>query len=104
MRKFLIVLTIVLIILSIYFGNLAYDVKNNYYMSSTGIYSKNAFVVGDAYNYIINSNYFTAFTIAASACGLGALTCLLFIFGYNAKEEQHAELLIAIERKEKYNG
>lgn len=57
-----------------YKGN---DVKNNYYNSEK--YPKlnqNAYVGGDAYNYIINGTYFTGYSVVASSllmCGMLAV-------------------------------
>lgn len=57
-----------------------FDKYENYYQSETGWRSKNAYVGGDAYNYIINGTYFTAFTVAAAGYGISAVICLCFSF------------------------
>lgn len=49
-----------------------YDVKHHYNNSDYSFLSKNAYVGGDAYNYIINGTYFTSYSTIASAsliCG-----------------------------------
>ena len=51
------------------------DKYTNYY---NGDYSSvNAYVGGDAYNYIINGTYFTAFTVCAAGCAVCGLLCLI---------------------------
>jgi len=39
--------------------------------------NQNAYVGGDAYNYIINGTYFTAFTVISAACAISGLMCLI---------------------------
>lgn len=66
MNKFLTVLMICFIMAGCFFVYDGFDKKDNYY--SSDIYytlSKNAYVGGDAYNYIINANYFTGYMILA---------------------------------------
>ena len=48
----------------------------------------NVYVNGDAYNYIINGTYFTAFSVCAAGCGVGGI--LLLGFG---------TVLIAMDRR-----
>lgn len=74
---FLIVVAIVLLILTVIFAQKSYDKYTNYMNSD--YYPKNAYVGGDAYNYIINGTYFTAFAIYASACGMSSI--ISFAFG-----------------------
>ena len=38
----------------------------------------NAYVQGDAYNYIINSVYFSGYAVYAAACGIGGIIALAF--------------------------
>lgn len=59
------------IIISIVFFAKARDVKEHYYNSDYS--SKNAYVGGDAYNYIINGTYFTGYSVIGSAGMLGAV-------------------------------
>lgn len=56
------------IIASVFFLK-GYNVKNNYYNSENfSRLNKNAYVGGDAYNYIINGTYFTGYLVIGSAC------------------------------------
>lgn len=67
----LIVLAFVFIIAGIVFTATSFDKYSNYYNSDT-YFSRNtnAYVGGDAYNYIINGTYFTAFAVYAVGCYL----------------------------------
>ena len=63
----------------------AYDKKDNYYNSeSLTSLNENAYVGGDAYNYIINGTYFAGymvqgmgFLVISTMTGMSALYCLL---------------------------
>lgn len=63
----------------------AYDKKDRYYNSeSLTSLNENAYVGGDAYNYIINGTHFTGymvqgmgFLVISTMTGMGALYCLL---------------------------
>lgn len=73
MRNVLILLALVCFIVSGVFFQKGYSVKNNYYNSDYSSINKNAYVGGDAYNYIINGTYFTGYSVIASAvllCGM----------------------------------
>ena len=79
--KILLLIACVAIILGIVFCIIGFDKKNNYY-SSENFYSLNvnAYVGGDAYNYIINGTYFAGYLALAGAlftcgciCGVGGL-------------------------------
>lgn len=48
--------------------------KNSYFSTKEPV---NAYVGGDAYNYIINSNYATAYFTLAIFCAVIGLTCLV---------------------------
>lgn len=80
----------------------AYDKKNNYYNSeSLSSLDENAYVGGDAYNFIINGTYFTGymvqgmgFLIISAMSGLGALRFILDAEGEPKAKE--AEELPAI--------
>ena len=93
----LIVLSIVCFIGSGMFAAQSYDKYANYFNSET-FYARNrnAYVGGDAYNYIINGTYFTAFAVYASASALMGLISLvsggfMVIFGgYLAQKEESA--------------
>ena len=74
----LIMFSIVCLIGCYCFAERSYDKYTNYYNSET-FYARNrnAYVGGDAYNYIINGTYFTAFAVYASACALMGLISLI---------------------------
>lgn len=59
--KILIVLSLCMALIGSVFMYKGHDVKNNYYNSET--YGENAYVGGDAYNFIINGTYFTAYSV-----------------------------------------
>lgn len=66
-KNWLIMISICCAIFSGVFFYKGYDVKNNYYNSEYSILSENAYVGGDAYNYIINGTYFTGYMVIGSA-------------------------------------
>ncbi len=73
-KNILIVLAMICFIISgIFFGK-GHNVKNEYYNSEnfTSL-NKNAYVGGDAYNYIINGTYFTGYSVIASATLLSGI-------------------------------
>ena len=58
------ILSIVLVVKGLEFIKEGFDVKENYYYSSNySLLNKHAYVGGDAYNYIINANYFTGYMV-----------------------------------------
>lgn len=58
------ILSIVLIVKGLEFIKEGFDVKEDYYYSSNySFLNKHAYVGGDAYNYIINANYFTGYMV-----------------------------------------
>ena len=66
------IVTIILAILSIVLDG--FDVKENYYYSSDySLLNKHAYVGGDAYNYIINANYFTGYMVIGCSCIICAI-------------------------------
>ena len=73
-RNVLIILSVICFIASGVFFGKGYSVKNEYY-DSEDYYSlnKNAYVGGDAYNYIINGTYFTGYSVIASALLLSGI-------------------------------
>ncbi len=91
-RQFLVMCAMVCLIVSGVFFYKAYDVKTNYY-NSEDFYSlnENAYVGGDAYNYIINGTYFTGYSVIGSAFLIGGIlfiTCCVNIsYGLNLKEK-----------------
>ena len=104
----LILLSIVCFVGSGMFAAQSYDKYANYFNSET-FYARNrnAYVGGDAYNYIINGTYFTAFAVYASASALMGLISLvsggfMVIFsGYlSQKEESVCEALPEPEPRE----
>lgn len=67
----------ILIIVSISCINKGFDCKDNYYNSEEySILNQNAYVGGDAYNFIINGTYFTGYSVLGGASGLGAIILL----------------------------
>lgn len=79
LRQFFILVAVIFLVVSGVFFYKAYDVKTNYY-NSEDFYSlnENAYVGGDAYNYIINGTYFTGYAVIASAflvSGILLITC-----------------------------
>ena len=86
LRQFFALAAVICFIVSGVFFYKAYDVKTNYY-NSEDFYSlsENAYVGGDAYNYIINGTYFTGYAVIASAffiSGILLITC-------NVKTQDH---------------
>ena len=82
--------TAVLLIATGIFAYKAYDVKNNYYNSEDyWRLSENAYVGGDAYNYIINAGYFTGYSVWAAGTCVGAVIagCFSLYFAANGRDE-----------------
>ena len=61
------VISFILSVIMIYKG---YDKMTNYYISEYSSISTNAYVGGDAYNYIINGTYATSFFVLATMFSL----------------------------------
>lgn len=59
----------VFLLVSIVFASKGFDKKDSYY-NSDSYYAKtiNAYVGGDAYNYIINAGYFAGYCAMSGAC------------------------------------
>lgn len=91
--KAFVISAVILLIAGFVFLGFGFDKKLNYYHSSTGYFDKNAYVGGDAYNYIINSNYFTGYLTLASACLISSI--ILFTGS--------ALIKVKIDTSEKYN-
>ena len=74
MKKVLLIGTCIFGIAAIIFFSRANNVKNEYY-NSEDYYSlnKNAYVGGDAYNYIINGTYFTGYSVIGAGCMICAV-------------------------------
>jgi len=80
LSKILLIIAAVFFIFGIIFCAQGFDKKNSYYYSES-YYSanQNAYVGGDAYNYIINGTYFAGFCalggsmfVCGTVCGIGA--------------------------------
>ena len=72
---------VILIVISISCINKGFDCKDNYYNSEEyAILNQNAYVGGDAYNFIINGTYFTGYSVLGGASGLGAIILLCSYF------------------------
>lgn len=82
------VIAVLLLMLSFYNFNRGYDKRDNYVNSeySTSL-NVNAYVKGDAYNFIVNSNFFTAYSVLGVGYGIGGI---LFLLG--------AELISELEK------
>lgn len=64
-----------------------FDYKNNYYQSEKySSINKHVYVGGDAYNYIINSNYFTGFMVLGSSAALGAIMLICISLNLRSKD------------------
>lgn len=91
-----IISSIVLLCMSISYIRQGFDKKDNYYNSE--LYpsiNKNAYVGGDAYNYIINGTYFAGY------CALGgSLMICSFVCGYAAVLLLSTDGTLATESKE----
>lgn len=62
---------IVAFLAMLFFGYEAYDKKNNYYNSEYSTFlNENAYVGGDAYNYIINAEYFAGYSSLCGSCAI----------------------------------
>lgn len=72
-------LSVLFAILSGVFAYLGYDKLTNYYSSENfSSLNQNAYVGGDAYNYIINGTYFSGFMAICAGCLIAAT--ILFCF------------------------
>ncbi len=76
--KVLNVLAVVFIIISVIMVFKGFDKMTNYY-NSDSYYSKNvnAYVGGDAYNYIINGTYSTSYFTLAAGCMISGILCIV---------------------------
>lgn len=75
------IIAAILIVISISCINKGFDCKDNYYNSDKyAILNQNAYVGGDAYNFIINGTYFTGYSVLGGASGLGAIILLCSYF------------------------
>ena len=70
-----------------------YDKMTKYYNSGISSLNKNAYVEGDAYNYIINGTYATAYFVLGSGFLLTSAVCMtggLLITAIDGKNEKAA--------------
>jgi len=93
MRTILVLIGIFAILASPFFFYQAYDKYSNYENSErSSVEKQNAYVGGDAYNYIINGTYFTGFSVL----GIGSLMLGILCIGIaqisSQMEEGKAEL------------
>ena len=91
MRKICVIVAATLIIMSIIFVYMGTDKLTNY--KNTSDYASeniNAYVGGDAYNYIINAGAATAMYVLAIGCFLSSM--ILFVLAYllDVKEQKDA--------------
>lgn len=75
----------VFLIIGFVFFVKGFNVKNNY--NNSELSYENAYVGGDAYNYIINGTYFTGYVVIASASVLCSVVCLGTAFIIAGKNE-----------------
>lgn len=74
---------ILCLIFALVFGIKANDVKNNYYNSEySSTLNQNAYVGGDAYNFIINGTYFTGFAVMSSGFLVGGIILVVSSIKY----------------------
>lgn len=87
--KILLAVACVCLILGIVFCIIGFDKKNNYY-NSESFYSLNvnAYVGGDAYNFIINGTYFAGYLALAGAMFICGCTCGVSGLLFASKEEE----------------
>ena len=76
--KILVVLSVCLFIACAVFTYNSFDKYSNYANSELSISNNvNAYVGGDAYNYIINGTYFIAFAVYSAGSAIAGLICLI---------------------------
>lgn len=92
LRNVFLVISAVFLFLSIYCIYEGIDKKDNYYNSEYSSHTVNAYVGGDAYNYIINAGYFAGYF--ALAGGSLVSSTVLFCAGMllTVKEERKVEI------------
>lgn len=102
----LIVLSVISFIYCSDYADKSFDKYERYYHSENySSLNKNAYVGGDAYNYIINGTYFTAFAVYSVGFGIGGaifLTMGLLLIGlgvsYNQTSAEYWALLQEIKQ------
>lgn len=91
LKIILLIIAIILIVNGVNFIKEGFDVKENYYKSSSdlSLLNKHVYVGGDAYNYIINANYFTGYIVLGSSlCICGAISIATSLLLRNDKKEE----------------
>ncbi len=75
----LVFVAFVFLIGGLVFASTAANKYTQYSKGNTSYYSRseNAYVGGDAYNYIINGTYFTAFAVASGACVISSILSMV---------------------------
>ena len=91
MKNFLVFIAVVATIIGAICIYTGFDKINNYYMSEYG-YSTNAYVGGDAYNYIINGTYFTGYSVIGIGCFLIAIISIGSVAIIKAIEEKSVHI------------
>ena len=86
-KVFLISLSFLSFIMSAVFYTKGYDKMTNYYNSDYSSWSKNAYVGGDAYNYIINGTYSTSFFVLSVGFMLAGLLLIIIYYLSKSKNE-----------------
>lgn len=81
------ILSIISVICSIIMLSLGIDKMTNYYNGD--YYSVNAYVGGDAYNYIINGTYSTSYFVLTAMFALGAIGLLIVHYLSAISKELH---------------
>lgn len=70
-------MSIILLAISVTFFIKGFDFKNNYFNDENNYKNSiNAYVGADAYNFIINANYFTGYITIGTTSALGAVILL----------------------------
>lgn len=88
MRKILYLLAILSFLFGSFFIYKGFDKKMNYREPR---YSSNAYVGGDAYNYIINSNYFTGYNVLGIGCYVISVISLTGAAILQTLDEKHEQ-------------
>lgn len=110
-RYYISIVSVIFFVLSIIFFGKGYNVKNNYnnsgdpYIDMDGDFdldennNSNAYVGGDAYNYIINGTYFTGYTIIGAGCLLSGIILFVLIINLTIKIKEYEEITIESVQK-----
>ena len=85
-RKVIRIIAGIFLIMAIIFYQQGFDKKDNYYYDEDyTLLNKNAYVGGDAYNFIINGTYFTGYLVIGSAMMISGMILLLISEGFLAQ-------------------